>query len=191
MSIKDTNIPKQYICPVCGHVTIIRAGTFHCRRCKSPLQRRECTICRRIYNVQEFATTQDKIRAVCTSCFSKEEKKRQEIFRYTEKYRKSRIYDEHVDTIVAQNVSTLTVSEWLDTCKFFKGCALCNEEHIEARQLLVPLAQGGKYAQNNVFPLCGECATKGRRVIIIEWLYLHFTEEKIDRLLKYLKEVKI
>lgn len=55
---------------------------------------------------------------------------------------------------------TLTEDEWMEACRYFKGCALCNIESIDARGYFVRFEDGGKYNACNVIPLCDKCATE-------------------------------
>lgn len=52
----------------------------------------------------------------------------------------------------------MTEAEWLQTCKFFNGCALCGDSHIEVRKFLINFEKGGSYSVGNVLPMCNKCA---------------------------------
>lgn len=55
---------------------------------------------------------------------------------------------------------TLTEDEWLEACRYFDGCALCDSESIDARGYFIRFEDGGKYNACNVIPVCDECATE-------------------------------
>ena len=55
--------------------------------------------------------------------------------------------------------SDMTEDEWLDACRYFGGCALCDSDSIDARGYFIRFEDGGKYNACNVIPLCDTCAT--------------------------------
>ena len=84
--------------------------------------------------------------------------------------------------------------DWLTTCMYFDGCAICGDEHIEAREFFVPFKEGGRYTSWNMFPMCNKCVTLVRRTANpFIWLdnylgqarKLHMTEARKQRLLEY------
>lgn len=54
---------------------------------------------------------------------------------------------------------TLTEDEWLECCRYFGGCALCDSDQIDARGYFIRFEDGGKYNACNVIPICDKCAT--------------------------------
>lgn len=52
----------------------------------------------------------------------------------------------------------MTEHEWLKTCSYFNGCAICGNEHIETRQFFIQFTEGGKYTVWNIIPMCSICA---------------------------------
>jgi hypothetical protein len=58
---------------------------------------------------------------------------------------------------------TLTEDEWMEACKHFGGCALCDSDSIDARGYFIRFEDGGKYNACNVIPLCEKCATVLKR----------------------------
>ncbi len=53
----------------------------------------------------------------------------------------------------------LTEDQWLQTCLYFGGCAMCGKNEIQSKVYVVPPSMGGKYAEWNVIPFCEECST--------------------------------
>jgi len=88
----------------------------------------------------------------------------------------------------------MSEQEWLATCAYFDGCAICGEEYIETREFFVKFVEGGRYASWNMFPMCSNCATKVRLAANpFIWLddylgaakKLGLTEERKQKLLEY------
>lgn len=55
---------------------------------------------------------------------------------------------------------TLTESEWLEACRYFNGCAFCDNEEVSTRGYFIRFEDGGKYNACNVVPMCEKCATE-------------------------------
>lgn len=58
-------------------------------------------------------------------------------------------------------IIVLSEKEWLRTCGFFNGCAICGGP-IEMRGKFFHSRRGGAYTPWNVIPLCEYCGTRGR-----------------------------
>lgn len=63
------------------------------------------------------------------------------------------------DSLKSITTHSLTEDEWLDACRYFGGCALCDSDSIDARGYFIRFEDGGKYNACNVIPLCDTCAT--------------------------------
>lgn len=59
-----------------------------------------------------------------------------------------------------KGLTPLTEAEWQKAVRHFGGCALCPTKEIEARIMLIPMKDGGKYNRGNVIPACADCANK-------------------------------
>lgn len=93
----------------------------------------------------------------------------------------------------------LSEEQWLETCRFFGGCALCGNEHIESRQFFINFKDGGKYTVWNMFPACSECS-KHVRQVSNPFVWMHpiignakvylpkFDKTRQTNLLRYLEE---
>jgi hypothetical protein len=62
-------------------------------------------------------------------------------------------------TSLPKPVKPLTEDEWIKACSYFKDCAYCGAQQIEARVLFIPGYKGGMYSKFNVVPCCEKCAT--------------------------------
>lgn len=51
----------------------------------------------------------------------------------------------------------ITHKHWLEVCGYFKKCAVCAENEIEAKYFLVPFKKEGKYCNYNIIPICLKC----------------------------------
>lgn len=87
----------------------------------------------------------------------------------------------------------LTEADWLISCAHFGGCALCGNETIEEKLLVIPTIQGGKLYTYNVVPTCSECAKKVRTTQSsnpLKAFYKHaISSTRVDKLLSYLESV--
>lgn len=98
------------------------------------------------------------------------------------------------------STKTLTEAEWLETCRYFGGCATCGNSHVESRQYFVPFSAGGRYTVWNVFPMCADCA-KHLRLISNPFIWLDrrigakslegLTDERRERLIEFIKRQRM
>lgn len=102
-------------------------------------------------------------------------------------------YSEWLD-LTKLDFKLLSEDDWLKACAYFDGCAICGNDHIEAREFLVGFQEGGRYTAWNIFPMCGRCAKLARQTANpFIWLdsylgtakKLGLTEERKQRLLEY------
>lgn len=80
---------------------------------------------------------------------------------YREVARTDQQYADWLDRIklIQKPYTTLTEAQWLEACRYFGGCALCDSLDIETRGFFIPFSDGGMYCNWNVIPLCDKCAT--------------------------------
>lgn len=89
----------------------------------------------------------------------------------------------------------LSEDQWLAACEYFRGCAICGEDHIETRQYFIQFQEGGKYVVWNIFPMCGKCSTYMRKTPnpfknMSEFFAgdgMYIKEDKAKRLVDYLQ----
>lgn len=85
----------------------------------------------------------------------------------------------------------LTETEWLMTCKVFKGCAICHG-HIEIREFVIPYVNGGKYIQGNIIPLCIKCTNTYNKITkygIFINLLLKCSDKDLHKYVKKLNKI--
>lgn len=73
-------------------------------------------------------------------------------------------YDEWRERIAKLPMKPLSEQQWLTTCSYFGGCAICGNEHIETREYFIPFVDGGTYTVWNIYPMCGNCAIKSKQI---------------------------
>ena len=123
------------ICSKCGqHSTDIIPATRLCRECYNKRNGEYCK--------KRVRSTDDRQKSYRRWCAEADER-----------------FAAWRDKLSKLKVTTLTESEWLEACSYFKGCALCDSEQIDARGYFIRFEDGGKYNRCNVIPLCDKCAT--------------------------------
>lgn len=145
-------MPSNLICPKCGREYPWQVPRSNCSTCGTEFTRGVCYVCR---------VWKDKLwHGQCGDCLAVSKAKY---------YKKTMgdlddIYNGWIDKVsaVPKPVKLITEEEWDNACRYFKGCALCDEPQIEARILYIPLYQGGSYTKFNVVPVCEKCATSYR-----------------------------
>lgn len=89
----------------------------------------------------------------------------------------------------------MTEEEWLQTCAYFGGCAICGDEYIAKREFFVPFQSGGHYTAWNMIPMCEKCGRVTRyQENPFKWfdkygttgVRMGLTEEHRDKIINYL-----
>ena len=81
------------------------------------------------------------------------------VLRYRHKFRNEMTAEINELNEMQKNLPLLTEEEWNKAVRHFKSCAMCPSESIDARLMLIPAKDGGKYNRGNVLPVCNKCAT--------------------------------
>lgn len=200
------------LCKHCGEDHDFAYRFSKCRKCREYLDEQKCNTCKEIkLNDQFYRYKNGKAKGYynlrCKSCnvirsrkFDKEnpEKRRVIAARHYEKYTKLRAEQfEDWQALTEERFKMLTEKQWLEACIHFEGCAICGEEHIEARDFFVPYKDGGRYTAWNVFPVCGKCALHARtnpnpfsflKVGAELAIKLGLNKERADKLKAYMKQ---
>ena len=142
-------------CKKCGWQLSKRDPRTTCPICKTPWTEGVCKIC------GEYTTNLSPTRGVCKPC--RNETARIIALEYQERVTDNaeKQYADWLNKIqkIQKPYKTLTEAQWLEACRFFDGCALCDREHISTRAYFIPFAEGGSYCSWNIIPLCDICAT--------------------------------
>jgi hypothetical protein len=142
-------------CEGCGWEYPATYTKYRCRWCGTVLKYRLCADC------GEFKPMYN--RSICRQCYYA---RRDAIGPYRNTYKDSpqyiytlKQYEEWLALISQiKTVHPLTEAQWLEACRYFGKCALCNNETIDTRGFFIPFKAGGRYANWNILPICEECA---------------------------------
>jgi hypothetical protein len=174
-------------------------GTFAATR-EGPFPDKKCPHCGEIKS-QEFYSLQNvkgrdrpwRLRHCCRECDRVPHRARS-IAWYKRKLQEfETAYEEWCRLSEALPNKPLNEEQWLATIKFFKGCALCNEPHVETREFFQKSTSNGAYTAWNVIPMCGKCSTLFRTIENPFKLYstyrtfgMDIPKEKLERLVGYM-----
>lgn len=161
-------------CKGCGWEFPVTHKAKQCRFCGTPIHEHICVECDELKKVHY-------ITGVCYDCAKqlKDEKRAANLWRRFERVKKTDYTSYHksiakyikslndkytrwlekIDKI-PKPYKFLTEEQWLETCSFFNGCALCDNEEVTTRGYFIPFKEGGRYCNWNVIPLCEQCATR-------------------------------
>lgn len=84
----------------------------------------------------------------------------------------------------------LTEPQWYNCVRYFNGCAMCDEVHVEVRYQLLPPELKGRYNVLNTIPMCSSClAVPRRHPNPFEWLAMstNIGQTTRENILKYLE----
>lgn len=161
-------------CKGCNWEYPDRYNRTSCKFCKCKFDEKYCVGCDKVLSLKDFYMDGNKYRSQCRKCnadrlrqYDKQNPERvkaRKIRNRMEKLEQLDILHQSWLDKVKVPFKPLSEDEWHKACQYFGGCALCGNEHIEAREFFLPFGKGGKYAAWNMFPLCGKCATISRRV---------------------------
>lgn len=189
-------------CPKCKWEYPDRYNRSKCRYCDTLLDSKICVTCGVLLPIKDFYYYK-RDNTIKSSCIPCERKRRAlistEVTRNWLAKKKKSIEEKYEQWMELTNVDfkPLKEEDWLKTCSYFGGCAICGSKHIESREFFVPFQVGGKYTSWNVFPLCGQCriATKKFTNPFMwldnyygRWATKSFTPERKQRLVDYLRQ---
>jgi len=132
-----------------------------------------CPVCNTIY---EAYTRRAEYDDLCPSCSDEWRSELRTITQHRYRAKKEGL------------ISTLKLSEWIKTARYFKGCAYCLIGHIEEMDHFLPLDQGGGTEVCNIVPACEACNRKK--------MYVHpdkvtkIPRADIERVREYLNSLK-
>lgn len=183
-----------------------------CSHCKTLLTIQQCTMCKEwlpndSYYVYASGVNKGYLNRRCKQCTKTQKTERDKANREQHLARNRRKRDKQ-RRIAEERLAEwkeltdipfvmLTEKEWLNTCSYFGGCAVCGADHIEARQFFINFEHGGRYTPWNMYPICGQCAKLVRKIENpFAWLDKHlsptmyktkYTEASRDRLIAFLR----
>ena len=149
------------VCKKCGWVYPATQPGTKCVVCGEPFDEVICRTCGKLVSGKDRVPKRNQ----CKACHNAEE--RMHMIKYDgERDAGFEIkYKEWLARIAAvpKNYPTLTEEQWMNACRHFRGCAQCGNEAIEARGLFIAFADGGRYCDWNVVPLCDKCASEWKK----------------------------
>lgn len=144
-------------CEKCGWVFPITFTERKCRWCGTPFKYDICSECGEFKEIYR----QNKCRecVVMLDCKYKAER------RFMAKSNATGKLARWLNSIakVPKPIRMLTEEEWLEACRYFGKCAICNNDEITTRAFFVPFSMGGRYAAWNIIPMCDHCATEYKK----------------------------
>ena len=150
-------------CKGCGWIYPLITPYSTCRFCGRAFTEGTCSICKEPSDDIIPGTK------LCRKCYNKRNGVYQKRVMHTtddnQKYyrRLCKEADERfaawIEQLKSITTHTLTEDEWMESCRYFGGCSLCNSDQIDARGYFIRFEDGGKYNACNVIPICDKCAT--------------------------------
>lgn len=148
-------------CKGCGWVYPANYSELRCRFCGTAFTERICRGC------GELKTMCTEGSLLCVECNKQRIKqypdytrsKRNKEYMIREIAKVEARYEAWLKRIAAAPFKPLTEEQWIQACRFFEGCALCNNTSIDARGYFIAFKYGGRYVAWNILPLCEKCET--------------------------------
>lgn len=89
-------------------------------------------------------------------------------------------YDDWLNKIKDLPMQPLTEEQWLEACRYFRGCAYCGASEISSRSMFIEYENGGRYCSWNIVPACEKCETSIRRENNPFKRFDHVLNRKVD-----------
>lgn len=196
------------VCPKCGHVYPNSYTSTKCKFCGTTFDVQICSTCKKLVPTYKFyRRSNGYLTRRCPECNRKnardwdnahKEQRLARVYRFYDKRliaAEKEMYD-WMEKLQRLPPKVMSEDEWLETCRYFGGCAICGSEYIETRHFFIPFEEGGKYAVWNMIPLCGTCAAGLPKSIgnPFKWFDKYFgnaealglNEERKNKLVSYL-----
>lgn len=153
------------VCDSCGWVYPPSFNEPRCRFCGTRFKERFCPDCGQLKVPYSFESP------ICADCARRRMRERAKgredttVGDRVARYRAKHIaiseerYRSWLELITAAPFKPLTEEQWLAACRYFGGCALCNNSSIDSRSYFIPYKVGGRYTAWNILPLCEKCET--------------------------------
>ena len=144
-------------CKNCGWVYPITQPGSRCLICGAPF---DLVICRECGEVKPIEQMMPNNKTWCRQCYNAYAKVKHHEYNKRFKSISEARYNAWLDKVhkVPTDYPPLTEAQWLEACEYFKGCARCASEDIDARGFFIGRSLGGRYCDWNVIPVCEHCA---------------------------------
>lgn len=156
-------------------------GTFSKNR-EGPFPNKLCPHCGIVklyteYHLQNVKGLEKpwRLRHHCKDCERKPHNERSVLWNKNKKAQAEKSYNvwKEIGTLLPSNA--ITEAQWYEAIKYFNGCAMCKETHVETREFFQPPKDKGMYSVINILPMCGKCSKNYRGAINPFQLYNKFT----------------
>lgn len=148
-------------CKGCGWVYPSSFNELRCRFCGTAFTERICSSC------GELKTMYYEGSLLCVDCkkarlkqypdYTRDRRSKEYMAREIAKVEAR--YEAWIKLITAAPFKPITEEQWLQACRFFEGCALCDSTSIDARGYFIAFKNGGRYVAWNILPMCEKCET--------------------------------
>lgn len=157
-------------CPKCKWQYPSTYNYVKCKYCDTMFDEQRCTMCKQLVPTYKFYKRSDgRLTRRCPDCNRKDSREWDANNKEAKAARNHRMMEKHMvaaemalynwlDKSGDITFKSMKEDEWLEACRYFGGCAICGNEHIETRHFFIPFEEGGKYTAWNMIPLCGPCA---------------------------------
>ena len=195
-------------CPKCGWEFPSTYVNTKCKFCGTTFDVQICGTCKKLVPTYKFYRRSDgRLTRRCPDCNRKsardwdnanKERRLARVYKFYDKRliaAEKKMYD-WMEKLQELPFKVMNEDEWLETCRYFGGCAICGNEYIETRHFFIPFEEGGRYAVWNMIPLCGPCAAGLPKSIgnPFKWFDKYFgnaealglNEERKNKLVSYL-----
>lgn len=166
----DTNAVGGRVCPKCGWY--YPPSSKHLKKCKfcgTIFDAQVCKYCNETFSTAEAKAYSDTpgtfIARICPTCAEQVIKlSRKEL--NTTKFntrincikRLHEMYNTHISFYKKLHTKNTTISRLnTELVRNYRGCFFCMSQ-IDSYRMIIPPADGGRYDEFNVIPLCKECA---------------------------------
>lgn len=178
-------MPSRF-CGKCGNV---QTGDMYCHTCEQILPWTEF-----YFRHDDKPGEEQRYRSHCLVC-ERDRKAQRDKFNNKELFV---IFSNAIkkSLLPFMNTTPMTEQEWLNTCRYFKGCAMCGKHDIQIRQFFIPRKEGGRYVAGNMIPMDPECANMFRLKGAIDPLHLkrirthELDLERLDTIYEFIREQK-
>lgn len=194
------------VCNKCGWEFPLSYIAQKCKFCKTYFPTQFCRTCKQWKPFEEFYMSKKGILETrCKRCesdrkneFNKRRpdlhaKNRHNFFKRRAEYAE-KLFKKWLE-LSNKTFKPMTEEEWLQTCAYFGGCAICGDEYIAKREFFVPFQSGGHYTAWNMIPMCENCGRVTRyQENPFKWfdkygttgVRMGLTEERRDKIINYL-----
>lgn len=106
-----------------------------------------------------------RLRHHCKDCARGPKAERSKLWKANKKAQLDLSYEAWKEVAEALPTNAITEEQWYSAIKYFNGCAMCEETHVETREFFQLPKDNGRYSIINILPMCGKCSVIYRGTI--------------------------